>query len=142
MEQKIFHRANLTFFKHRLTHFESGDALDLDCFKLAQEAFDLYGKYPHETIFSNARPNGEAEEDDMENLIIMDKYVSFCADGKGWLNENLEQCVNTDLQEYGQMEEPIILKQFDGRDITANNLCFENRLFQLLHNLSDILHQC
>lgn len=140
MEQKIFHRANLTFFKQRLTHFESRDALDLDCFKLAQEAFDLYGKYPHETIFRNARPNGEAEEDDMENLIIMDKYVSFCADGKSWLNENLEQCVNTDLQEYRQMEEPIIIKHFDGSDITSQNLDFENRLFPLIEELIYILN--
>ena len=78
----------------------------------------------------------------MENIIGMEKYISFYADHKGWLNETLIESVNTDIQEYGQMEEPIILKQFDGRDITANNLCFENRLFQLLHNLSDILHQC
>ncbi|NBL65064.1 hypothetical protein GV828_07605 [Flavobacterium sp. NST-5] len=50
------------------------------------------------------------------------------------------ESVNNEIQEYGQMEEPIIQKQFDGRDITTNNLCFENRLFELLHRLSDILH--
>jgi len=76
----------------------------------------------------------------MENIIGMEKYVSFYADHKGWLNETLIESVNNEIQEYGQMEEPIIQKQFDGRDITANNLCFENRLFTLLHSLSDILH--
>ncbi|MBN8784282.1 MAG: hypothetical protein J0G98_14580 [Terrimonas ferruginea] len=139
MEQKIFHRANLTFFKERLTRFKSTDALDLDCLTLAQEAFELYQQYPNENVFRNARPNGEAEEDDMEYVVTMDKYVSFCADGKGWLNENLEQCVNTDLQEYGQMEEPVILKCFDGSDITGNNLDFENRLFTLMEELAYLL---
>ncbi|WP_341836953.1 hypothetical protein WJU16_03580 [Chitinophaga pollutisoli] len=139
MEQKIFHRANLTFFEQRLARFKTADALDLDCLKLAQEAFELYQRYPHENVFRNARPNGEAEEDDMENVIPMDKYVSFCADGKGWLNENLEQCVNTDLQEYGQMEEPIIIKRFDGNDIAGNNLDFENRLFILMEELAYLL---
>lgn len=139
MEQKIFHRANLSFFGQRLAQFKSTDALDLDCLKLAQEAFEIYQQYPNEHVFRNARPNGEAQEDDMENIIPMDKYVSFCADGSGWLNENLEQCVNTDLQEYGQMEEPIILKRFDGSDITDNNLDFENRLFTLIEELAYLL---
>ena len=139
MEQKTFHLANLTFFGQRLARLKTADALDLDCLKLAQEAFELYQRYPNEKVFRNARPNGEAEEDDMENVIPMDKYVSFCADGKGWLNENLEQCVNTDLQEYGQMEEPIIIKRFDGNDIAGNNLDFENRLFILMEELAYLL---
>lgn len=139
MEQKIFHRANLTYFKERLTRFKSSNDLDTDCLKLAQEAYDLYGKYPNATVFRNARPNSEAEEEDLENVILMDRYVSFCADGKGWLNGDLEQCVNTELQEYGQMEEPIILKRFDGSDITDNNLVFENRLFALMEDLAYLL---
>src|SRR5690606_3824394 len=102
----------------------------------------LYQTYPNETVFRNAKANGEASEYDMENVIGMEKYISFYADHKGWLNEMIIESVNNEFQEYGIMEEPIIMKQFDGRDITANNLCFENRLFQLLHNLSDILHQC
>ena len=71
----------------------------------------------------------------------MDKYVSFSADGKGWLNENLKQCVNTELQEYGQMEEPIITKIFKGKEIASNNnLDFENRLFALLEELAYLLN--
>lgn len=142
MEQKIFNRANLTVFKERLNHFECKDTLDHDSLKLAQEAFALYAQYPNETVFRNARPNEEteAEEEDMENVVTMDRYISFCADGKGWLNENLVQCVNTELQEYGQMEEPAIIKRFDGTNISGNNLDFENRLFDLMEELIYILN--
>lgn len=140
MEQRIYNRVNLTIFEKRINSFKAKDDFDIECLKVAKEAFALYQTYPNENIFRNAKPNGETSEEDMENIIGMDKYISFYADHKGWLNETLIGSVNTELQEYGQMEEPIIQKQFDGRNITANNLCFENRLFELLHKLSDILH--
>jgi len=140
MEQRIYNRINLTLFEQRINSFKTKDDLDIECLTVAKEAFDLYQTYPNENVFRNAKPNGEASEEDRENIIGMEKYISFYADHKGWLNETLIESVNNEIQEYGQMEEPIIQKQFDGRDITASNLCFENRLFELLHRLSDILH--
>ena len=142
IEQRIYNRINLTVFEQRIERFKVRNDFDRECLTVAKEAFALYQTYPNENVFRNAKPKGEASEEDMDNIIGMQKYISFYADHKGWLNETLIESVNTDIQEYGQMEEPIIMKQFDGRDITTNNLCFENRLFQLLYNLSDILHQC
>lgn len=140
MEQRIYNLINLTVFEQRINSFKAKDDFDIECLTVAKETFALYQTYPNENVFRNAKPNGETSEEDMENIIDMEKYISFYADHKGWLNETLIESVNNEMQEYGQMEEPIILKQFDGRDITANNLCFENRLFTLLHSLSDILH--
>lgn len=141
MEKKIFNPANLTYFKERLNCFKCKDVLDLDCLKLGQEALALFEQYPNENIFRNARPNNEAEDvDDFENSVTMDTYVSFYADGKGCLNQHLIQCVNSELQEYGEIEEPCILKRFDGSNITENNLDFENRLFALLEELIDLLN--
>ncbi|MFC0425182.1 hypothetical protein [Chryseobacterium scophthalmum] len=140
MEQRIYNRINLTVFEQRVNSFKAKDDIDKECLNVAKEAFALYQTYPNENVFRNAKPNGEALEEDMENIIGMEKYISFYADHKGWLNETLIESVNNEIQEYGQIEEPIIQKQFDGRDITANNLCFENRLFELLHRLRDILH--
>lgn len=140
MEQRIYNRTNLTVFEQRINSFKAKDDFDNECLTVAKEAFALYQTYPNENVFRNAKPNGEALEEDMDNIIGMEKYISFYADHKGWLNETLIESVNNEIQEYGQMEEPIIQKQFDGRDITANNLCFENRLFELLHKLNDILH--
>ena len=140
MEQKIYNEANLRLFKERLNRFKSKDKIDADCFKVAQEAYAIYQQYPNTNVFRNARPNGEANEEDMENIISMEKYVSFCADGTGWLMDNVVESVNNELQEYGQMEEPIIIKRFDGSDITANTLDFENRLLPMINELTYILN--
>jgi len=140
MEKKIYNEANLRLFKERLNRFKAKDKIDADCFKVAQEAYAIYEQYPNATVFRNARPNGEANEEDMENIISMEKYVSFCADGTGWLMDNVVESVNNELQEYGQMEEPIIIKRFDGSDITANTLEFENRLLPMINELTYILN--
>ena len=140
MEKKIYNEANLRLFKERLNRFKSKDKIDADCFKVAQEAYAIYQQYPNTNVFRNARPNGEANEEDMENIISMEKYVSFCADGTGWLMDNVVESVNSELQEYGQMEEPIIIKRFDGSDITANTLEFENRLLTMINELTYILN--
>jgi hypothetical protein len=151
MEQKIYSLQNLNRFKDRLNCFKIKDSLDQDCFKLACEAFVLYEQFSNETIYRNARVNTkeegededeeeEEEQDDKENVVSMDKYVSFCADTQGLLFQMLFDSVNTDLQEYGQMEEPVITKHFDGSDITANTLDFENRVFALIEGLIGILN--
>ncbi|WP_026713763.1 hypothetical protein [Flavobacterium daejeonense] len=140
MEQKIFNPANLTYFKERLNRFQCKGIFDFDCLKLAKDAYALLEQYPNENVFRNARPNEEADEDETENILTMDYYVSFYADGKGWLHENLIQCVNNELQEYGEIEEPCVLKRFDGSDTTENNLDFENRLFALIEELIYILN--
>ncbi len=140
MELKICNPANLKVFQQRLINFSGNDNFDNDCWELASEAFDLYKKYADATIFRNAKPNAEAEQEDLDDVLTMDKYVSFSADGKGWLHENLEQCVSDELQEYGQMEEPIITKVFKGKEIASNTLDFENRLFALLEELAYILN--
>lgn len=140
MEQKMHNQDNLKWFKARLNRFKPKDKIEADCLKVAREAYAIYEQYPNATVFRNARPNGEANEYDMENIISMEKYVSFCADGTGWLMDNLIDSVNNELQEYGQMEEPIIIKRFDESDITANILDFEKRLFPMIIELAYILN--
>lgn len=139
MERKIYSPHNLNRFKNRLDSFKSRDGFDNDCFMLARDAFELFEQFPNETIYRNSQPNGEAEEDE-ENIVSMQKYVSFCADAKGMLFQSLFESVNTELQEYGQMEEPVIVKHFDGSDITATSLDFENRFFALIEELIYILN--
>ena len=94
----------------------------------------------HRDIFRNAQSNPEIEEDEEENILSMDKYISFCADTKGFLFQNIFDSVNNELQEYGQMQEPVIIKRFNGSDITANTLSFEKSVFALIEELIDLLN--
>ena len=47
--------------------------------------------------------------------------------------------LNNEFNEYGELQEPIIFKNFDGKPLTENNLDFENRLFEILNRLISIL---
>ena len=140
MEQKIYNHHNLTRFKDFLKNFKANDSFDNDCFMLARKVFSLYEQYPNATIYQNLQSNIETEEYESDTIVSMDKYVSFCSEAKGLLFQTLFEAVNSDLQEYATMQEPRVIKKFDGRNIINNNLDFENRLFPLIEELIYILN--
>ena len=140
MEQKIYNQHNLTRFKDHLKNFKAKDGFDNDCFMLARNVFSLYEQYPNATIYQNLQQNTEEDyEYEIETTVSIDKYISFCAKGKGLLFQTLFETVNSEFQECTTMEEPTVIKKFDGSIITNNNLDFENRLFPLIEELICIL---
>ncbi|ANF52940.1 hypothetical protein A0O34_21510 [Chryseobacterium glaciei] len=143
VEQKIYNRKTLTVFEKRLTHFKALDEFDTECLKMAKEAFELYTQYPAESIFRNAKPlhddNNDYDAYEQE-CIPMEKYISFWADSDGWLSESLSECINNEFNEYGDVQEPQISKRFDGSPLSGNNLNFENRLFNVLDELIYLLN--
>lgn len=140
IEQKIYNHHNLIRFKERLRNFNVKDHFDNDCFSLARKIFSLFQQYPNATIYQNLQSFMDTEEYDSDSIVSMDKYVSFCAEAKGLLFQTLFEAVNSDLQEYATTQEPIVIKKFDGSNITNNNLDFENRLFPLIEELIYILN--
>ena len=141
IEQKLFNRINLQVFEQRLNAFKSRDTFDHDCWQMACNAFALYTEYPHASIFRNAPINEDHENEDEENEIIgMEKYISFIAHTKGWLYESIADSINNEFNEYGAMQEPTICKRFDGSQIITTNLDFENRLFALLNDICNLLY--
>ncbi|PIF62647.1 hypothetical protein [Flavobacterium sp. 11] len=142
IEQKLFNRINLQLFEQRLNNLKTRDTFDLECQKVACDAFALYSQYPYESIFRNApRPEEDPYTDENDSETVgMEKYISFIADTTGWLYESLADSINNEFNEYGAMEEPTICKYFDGSNITQTNLDFENRLFSLLDELCTLLY--
>lgn len=141
IEQRIFNRVNLQVFEQRLNSFKSRDTFDHDCWQLACNALALYTEYPQASIFRNAPINEDLESEEDENEIIgMEKYISFISHTKGWLYESIADSINNEFNEYGAMQEPTIFKRFDGKDISNTNLDFENRLFALVDELCTLLH--
>jgi hypothetical protein len=141
MEQKIFNRMNLAVFEKRLNAFKSRDAFDKQCLDIGKKAFAIYTDYPNESIFRNAPIHDEEKDEETENESIgMEKYISFISDSKGWLYESIEESINNEFNEYGAMDEPTILKCFDGSQLTENSLDFESLLFALLDELCALLY--
>lgn len=140
LEQKIFNRMSLKIFEKRLNSFKSRDVFDVACAEVAGKASELYRQYPSESIFRNAPTHSGEEEDTETESIGMEKYISFISDTKGWLYESIEESINNEFNEYAQMDEPTILKCFDGTDTADSSLDFESRLFGLLDDLCELLY--
>ena len=141
IEKKLFNRVNLQVFEQRLNAFKSRDTFDHDCWQMACNAFALYTEYPSASVFRNAPINEDPEREEEENEIIgMEKYISFIAHTKGWLYESIADSINNEFNEYGVMQEPTIRKRFDGKDVNNTNLDFENRLFALLNDICNLLY--
>ncbi|WP_286920412.1 hypothetical protein [Flavobacterium sp. UBA4197] len=140
MEQKIYNHHNLSRFSARLNSFKITNQFERDCFKLANESFAIYEQYPDQNIFRNVPSGKETEDDDEENSIGMEKYVSFCADDKGLLFDTLFESVNTEFQEYAQTEEPIIFNRFNGKNANIKSLDFETRVFAIIDDLIYLLN--
>lgn len=141
IEQKIYSRKNLDFFEHRIQQFTPKDQFDLDCLNLAKETLEIYRTYPDADIFRNASVMlGEDGEYLDDEVIPMEKYISFYADNSGWLASSVFESVNCQFQECTETQMPVISKCFDGRDTDLVNLSFENRLFELLHGITDLIY--
>ena len=140
MEQKIYNQQNLSRFKNHSKNFKAKDQFDRDCFTLARKIFSLFKQYPNENIRRNAKFKGETDEFESDGIISMDKYVSFCSEAKGVMFQTLFETVNSEFNECRVMEEPIIIKKFDGSNISDKNFDFENRIFPLIEELIYILN--
>lgn len=141
MEKKIRNKNNLTFFDDRINRFRPKNQFDENCLLLARNALSIYHAYPQADIFRNASSMLDETGEEIDDQIIpMERYISFYADNDGWLADTLFETVNNQFGEYGELQEPVILKHFDGRDIQGIDLSFENRLFDLMHDLIDILN--
>jgi len=141
IEKRILNLKNLDFFEQRLKCFKIKSEFDIICHKVATQAFALYSEYPKSTIFRN-KPSSEEEpeEDDYRNRGIgMEMYISFVANTKGSLYDNIEDSINAEFNEYGSIEEPTVYLPINGTGISKADFDFENRLFALMEELHQVL---
>ncbi len=138
MEQKISNRKTLDVFGQRIKTFKPKTGFEQECLKVAEDMFSLYADYPATTVFQNAKYVYN-EDESYNEVISMEKYISFIAGTKGWLYETIAECVNNEFNECAAIEEPTVTKKFNGTAISGCNLEFENRLFPLIDDLCCLL---
>ncbi|WP_108160051.1 hypothetical protein [Sphingobacterium faecium] len=138
--KKLQNPFNLNVFEQRLRLFNKVDDFDRDCWMIANEAYALYNAYPKESIFRNSLIPEINPYDDDERIIRMDQYISFYAEDKGWLYNNIKETVNNEFNECSQIEVPTIFTPIDGSRIAGYTLDFEKRFFNLLCDLCTLLY--
>lgn len=143
MEQKISNVENLNFFQNRIESFKPNGDFEKECLEIAQKAFELSINFPNERIYRNVYLNNNTElkdfdednyEDD-ETVISIEKYVSFFADSRGWVYDKIVDTVNNEFNQYGDIQEPIIYKVFNGSNVSGDSLDFENSVFEVINRL-------
>lgn len=138
MHRKLFNRYNLDQFVHRVKQFKPSDEWEQECLRLAAIALDLFHEYPDRSIFSRVQRYDEYCDGE---TISAEYYIHFVAESKGWLAEQVEQSVNSYLQECSRIEEPTITQLFNRKGIEKETLDFEHRFFSLLEDLCTLLNE-
>jgi len=138
MAKKLCNPMNLNWFTRRLKNFKCEDSFDNECDRITRAVYELYSEYP--TTPLDQKFHSDSDRDYEGYTVSLDKYISFYAGGRGELAESLLDTINSDLQEYGSIDEPLIYVPIDGRIIEGNNLDFEEKLFRLIGDLATLLY--
>jgi hypothetical protein len=136
--RKIYNRYHLQHFAERVNRFVPCDAFDTDCLSIARAALRLYESYPQQSVFRHIQPIEDEDAD--AGIIRAEEWISFVADTRGWLYEQLEQTINNQFQECGYVEEPKLVTVFDKPDTPIETLDFEYALFEMIGDLCTLLN--
>lgn len=137
MHRKIFSLYHLNHFEQRVAAYHPNSEYEDSCLNLAKEALYLLNTYPNESYKRFMAVDNPEYDDD---IIFAEQYVSFVAETTGYFYQHIEENVNSQFNECGQMEVPTLTKCFDADfKPSGKNLEFEKRLFDLIDELCFLL---
>ncbi|HEY4327544.1 MAG TPA: hypothetical protein VGN20_26400 [Mucilaginibacter sp.] len=106
--------------------------------EVVYEFVKLVGDYPKRAIKETMY---YGDEDDDNQTIYWEQYISFYWSGEDCLSETLYQMVNDEFQEMGYQEEPVNNQWFDTpQEKPCHVFDYEPRLLSLIDRLAEILN--
>jgi len=139
MNQKFHNEKNLHFLKDRITKIKPVDEFDRYCLSVGQQTLWLYEHYPNEHIFRYAQDFPENPHD-ADDVSLMGQYISFIGTADGGIYDMLLDMVNNEFAENRTLQQPEIVKIFDGRSLSNRDFTYENAAFKLLEDVCVILN--
>ncbi|MES2108931.1 MAG: hypothetical protein V4577_09305 [Bacteroidota bacterium] len=153
MQRKLFNKYHLEHFSERVQQFQADSLFAEQCLKLATNALDLWTSFPDGFLFrhigdsfpekeeSSEEDDDEYNEEERDNTILLSEIVHFIAENEGSLYDSLAEMVNSEFNEKGSTQEPVLVKVYDHQlDENNDTLDFERRLFDLIDNLCVLLN--
>jgi len=144
MERKIFNLYQLNHFKERADRFNPKDDLGKECLKIARTALDMWDKFLGQTIYGHINnevaEDGE-EDEEQEESIRINEYISFIAETEGSLYDSLSEIVNSEFQEKACIQKPMITTLYNQSGKQGDTLDFERQLFALILGLCTLLNE-
>ncbi|WP_333621058.1 hypothetical protein [Sphingobacterium multivorum] len=136
IKEQITDPKALQSFKKQLDSFKPKNDFDNDVLVIATSFYELSSNYPKVRIDRKFFPLRYREmDDDSDRPVTLDNYVSFCSAITGRLFDILCEFVNSELQEYSEIDEPVRFIPFDNRKIENNDFDFETKVFDTIDNL-------
>lgn len=122
-----------------VTNFHHRDKHELEWELLAIEFLQLYRQYPKRSLTDSIHP--DLVYPDEEERISVWEYMGFYWSDKDYFQHELLEMINCSFQERPVMDEPTAVYYFDTMpDPDKKDFDFENRLFDLIERLRDLLN--
>ena len=138
--RKVGNPIHLQQWEQRLKDFYPEGLIQQELLRVSSKLFRLYTDYPEHHIFSKVHTGLLNPEE--ENRMNMGQVFCFTWSLRGWLHEQLMETTCAELNEMMVADEPMSIQYFDTPQQTvAHDIDFELRLYELLHELTDLLLQ-
>lgn len=121
----------------RTERFKGRNGTDKELLACAKKLAALHIDYPYRSVMDGMQTPNEADD----GYIRAEQYLCFYWSSVDCLQDQLLESVNAELNEYGAIEEPVSIQYFDRvQERHLHDMDYERRLFEILHELSDVLY--
>jgi hypothetical protein len=139
--EKLNKKAHLQKFAKRINDFQPSSKAEQELLVLAQQAYSLFCDFPDCSII-NRIDSGLFDQDENYDScrVYAENYLSFIWSFNDCVYDQLMETVNSELQEYNEIDEPTTIQFFDAvQQSEAHDHNFEIRFFDLLNGITDNL---
>ena len=134
MLKNLSKASHLIQFSKRLNDFNPQTRNDKQLMKIASATMDLMTNYSTITLCDNVIPG--ITDPTEEERVQPEHYISFMWEEKGWLYDQVIEYVNSCIQEYAAIDEPLSVQAFIiPQKKETHDLEFEEKFFPLLDEL-------
>jgi hypothetical protein len=131
--------ANLEEMEPVITAYHHQDKGELEWELIGVGFLQLYHQYPKRSLCDCIRADLVYPTED--ERITCEQYTGFYWSGKDCFADELDDMINCSFQEISVMDEPATIQLFDIMPVQeTKDFDFENRLFDLMERLRDLLN--
>lgn len=140
VKQLIDHPAALTEFETRIITYCPNTLLEAVLAEVGKQALQLRREFPNRSYLERINVFDDKEED-YQNIVQVDKYLSFHWSWNGYLGEQLHEFARCDTMEATEIEEPQSIQLFDTpQEKETHDFRFEEELFDILDSFIYVLN--
>jgi hypothetical protein len=139
--EKLNKKVHLQKFEKRINFFHPCSETEQELLALAKQAYALYCDFPNFSVMDRIEMGLFAQDENYDSCrVYAENYLSFIWSFNDCLYDQLMETVNSDLQEYNEIDEPTTIQFFDTVQLSeAHDHTFEIRFFDLLNGITDNL---